>query len=1233
MAEQSTTTFSHHAAGRTSAAAASEAPPPDLGIAGFTFADLFSPYGLRRLYDTWLTQLQEGEPALAARYVAYRDGATLGPEAYSTLLTDVAPWVSRFLVRLFPQIEAPLARIKQQTDRDLVLFRFKDEFVKRRAWKRKLAPEAVGTALATGEALLTRLGVPPERRYDELTIAQAACRLLDVETAARQKISTTEDPAYLAAQADCDALGDWMLARREELHHHHWLSLHFPHSLDHQNLVPLRRPNPELPELFVGHVHKQRNRDGFKLTDRRMSAREVLDQVDYCMYCHDRDKDSCSKGMRDKAGGLKQNPLGIPIAGCPLHEKISEMHVLRRHGDSLGGLALVCLDNPMCPGTGHRICNDCMKGCIFQKQEPVNIPQIETSVLTDVLNLPYGLEIYGLLTRWNPLNVKRPYPLPYSGRNVLVVGLGPAGYTLTHHLLREGFGVVAIDGLKLEPLPSALCGDLLHGKAPQAVREWQSLASELDERVLAGFGGVSEYGITVRWDKNFLTLLYLTLSRHPHLRMYGGVRLGGTLTLEDAWSFGFDHVAIAAGAGKPTLIDIENNLCRGIRKASDFLMALQLTGAFKRDSLANLQVRLPAIVIGGGLTAIDTATELLAYYIVQVEKTLTRWEALTAPPAHEKIDVEAYRVAREQQLMKLFDAEEREILREQLLHGRAVRAERQAAQAAGREPAFTPLLNEWGGVSLVYRKNLIDSPAYRLNHEEVEKSLEEGVHYIERMAPKAALTDSYGALRAMTFERQKVEGGKWHATGEIIELPARTVCVAAGTSPNTIYEKEHPGTFVLGKGGFFAPHSVVRDEAGVRVQPAPGGFFTSYLRDGHVVSYYGDNNPKYAGSVVKAMASAKDGYPHVAALFESDIAAVSQEVKTHDHPSAEQQHRLARWTALRNHLDSEILATVVRVERLTPTIVDVVVRAPLAARKFQPGQFYRLQNLENLSPVVEGTSMAMEGLALTGAWTDPEAGLLSLIVLEMGGSSRLCAALRPGEPVVVMGPTGTPTELPHDESVCLVGGGLGNAVLFSIARALKERNCKVLYFAGYRKPEDVFKQDEIEAATDQVIWSCDSPPPPGSVLHPRRPQDRMFVGNIVQALVAYCEGKLGETKVNMRGVSRLIVIGSDKMMAAVAKARHGVLKPYLDPNHVGIGSINSPMQCMLKEVCAQCLQKHTDPTTGVESVVFSCFNQDQGLDNVNFDNLAARLRQNSTQEKLTSLWLERLLPKLQLPMV
>jgi hypothetical protein len=67
------------------------------------------------------------------------------------------------------------------------------------------------------------------------------------------------------------------------------------------------------------------------------------------------------------------------------------------------------------------------------------------------------------------------------------------------------------------------------------------------------------------------------------------------------------------------------------------------------------------------------------------------------------------------------------------------------------------------------------------------------------------------------------------------------------------------------------------------------------------------------------------------------------------------------------------------------------------------------------------------------------------------------------------------------------------------------------------------------------------------------------------------------------------------------------------------------MQCMMKEVCAQCLQKQIDPVTGRETVVFTCFNQDQPQDAVDWRNLAERLRQNTVQEKLTDLWVRRLL--------
>jgi hypothetical protein len=258
----------------------------------------------------------------------------------------------------------------------------------------------------------------------------------------------------------------------------------------------------------------------------------------------------------------------------------------------------------------------------------------------------------------------------------------------------------------------------------------------------------------------------------------------------------------------------------------------------------------------------------------------------------------------------------------------------------------------------------------------------------------------------------------------------------------------------------------------------------------------------------------------------------------------------------------------------------------------------------------------MEGLALTGAWVDRERGLVSLIVLEMGGSSDLCAALRPGEPIVLMGPTGSPTEIEPDLTVVLVGGGLGNAVLFSIGRAYRDAGSKVLYFAGYRRMVDRYKIAEIEAAADVVVWCCDE----GPGFTPTRTQDRAFVGNIVEAMRAYASGRLGEQAIALQACERIIAIGSDKMMAAVAAARHNVLAPYLSPGHRAIGSINSPMQCMMKEICAQCLQPHRDPVTGSTSYVFSCFNQDQPLDEVDFPALDARLKQNAVQEKLTARW-------------
>jgi NADPH-dependent glutamate synthase beta subunit-like oxidoreductase/NAD(P)H-flavin reductase len=1212
-----------------------------LGVAGFHYSDLFDAPRLAELAENFYGELDEKEPILGdalRKYIAAH-GNGYEKRVESKILTDAAPHLSEFVARLF-HISRERDELQKEITKQNPIWAYKF-FVQRRAVKKFSAEQAA----ALNETELTR--AVSELKFEafdetlifdeELATATVAAKLLEAEeiltknqemTVSAQdtinKIRDTYDKlkdktfgaVFARFAAELDGTGELlqikaalqMLEAWSAIQFHgkkkKWHSFKVPHALDYQNLVHLIRPEPKLHNIMRGEDAGMRRRAGFKLTDDRGTVRDALYEVDYCLICHEREKDSCSTGLREKDGAPKRNPLGIKTEGCPLDEKISEMHLMKRHGDSIASLALVTIDNPMCAGTGHRICNDCMKGCIFQKQEPVNIPLAETATLTDVLQLPYGFEIYHLLTRWNPLNAQRPFALPYNGKNVLVVGLGPAGYTLAHYLLNEGFGVVGMDGLKIEPLADEWTG--ANGKTcPRPVEDISQITSELDERILSGFGGVSEYGITVRWDKNFLTMMQLMLTRRKRFRAYGGIRFGGTLTIEDAWDFGFDHIAIATGAGRPTIVPMKNNLIRGIRQASDFLMSLQLTGAFKNETLSNLQVRLPAIVIGGGLTGVDTATEIFAYYPVQVEKMLGKFETI----AEDRGEAAAWAA---------FDDEEKKVFGEFLVHGKAIREERRRAAEAGEEPNFVPLIQSWGGVSLVYRKRMQDSPAYRLNHEEVQKALEEGINFVELMSPTEAVPDEHGAVKALVFEKQNYnrETGKFSNAGEFVELAARTVCVAAGTSPNVIYEKEKPGTFQLDEWRqFFKPFKVERNGDGklhvAEVAKGETGFFTSYENNGKFISYYGDNHPQYAGNVVKAMASAKNGYSKVVEIFADELT---------ERGTLPQTERDRIFDNLEASLDEQLRAYVIKVERLTPTIVDVIVKAPLQAKKFEPGQFYRLQNFETHAPIVGGKRLMMEGLALTGAWVDREKGLLSMIVLEMGTSSRMISLLKEGEEVVVMGPTGTPTEIPENETVLLAGGGLGNAVLFSIAKALRENNNKVIYFAGYKNGADLFKREEIENATDQIIWATDA----GAEIQPNRPQDAHFRGNIVQAMIAYAEGHLGERTVELNEVDRIIAIGSDRMMNGVREARHSTLQPFLKPQHTAIGSINSPMQCMMKEVCAQCLQRHVNPHTGEEFFVFSCFNQDQHLDFVDFKNLNDRLRANSIQEKLSNMWLDKI---------
>jgi len=1102
------------------------------------FEDLYSNNGIAKInhsFDRFLINLDSD---LSSRWhTAVRTPDALSTKDESALIIAMAPILEEFTADLFNITPALTTLKKSHNELSLIPF-IKRQFVQRFALKKYDS--------SVSEPIFTYTSDLEFSKTVEEWLRNQEAHADDLDRAAR-----------FAAFATLTETGQ----------HRYKGSVLFnvPRALDYQKLLPNAKHNE-----YGTYSETLRPRQGFDSTDGGVTRALAIEQSRYCIHCHHQGKDSCSKGLkaRQPETEMQKNPLGVDLLGCPLEEKISEMNQLKGEGVPLGALAVAMIDNPLLAATGHRICNDCSKACIFQKQEPVAIPAIETQTLNDILDLPWGFEIYSLLSRWNPLNIRRPVPKEITHKRVLIVGMGPSGFNLAHHLLNDGHIVVGIDGLKIEPLPSFQNGRTPTGEKTEftPIYNWQTLREPLSSRVTGGFGGVAEYGITVRWDKNYLKVIRLLLERRAQFLLKGGVRFGGTLSSERAFALGFDHIALCMGAGSPTLIPLKNGLVPGVRQASDFLMALQLTGAHKKDSLANLQVRLPIVVIGGGLTAIDTATEAMAYYPIQAGKFKKRYDTL----------VRTYGVPHTRSGWSDHD---HSIADEMLAHAHLF-------EAAHTPEAIQQIMQTLGGATLLYRGDLTNTPSYRLNHEEIDKALEEGIFIKTNAVPKEITIDTFGHAKGIVVA----------LNNELQTIDAKTILIAAGTKPNTNLTFDEALTLTP-EGTFQA-----LDENGLPVipqkspKPDAAHVLMQKRSDNRGMSFFGDLHPSFRGNVVKAMASAKRGYPILTRQLNSVVSDVLPDFLT--------------------QINTSLTAKIHAVNRLTPTIVEIVIDAPLAAEAFKPGQFYRLQNFESLAPYHHETRFAMEGIALTGSWVDREKGLIATIVLEMGGSSNLCAHLKPGEPVVLMGPTGAPTHIPHNETILLIGGGLGNAVLFSIGKAMRENGCRVLYVAGYKKAEDRFKTSEIEAAADAVIWCCDEP----NAFERTRPDDCVFNGNPIDALVAYDAGNLGNPSIPLKDIKRLLVIGSDTLMSAVSIARHNKLKGLLDPKHIALGSINSPMQCMMKEICAQCLQVHTDPITGIETVIYSCANQDQLLDKVDFGHLKGRLSQNSVQEKLTRLW-------------
>ncbi|MCD8543168.1 MAG: hypothetical protein LRY69_07385 [Gammaproteobacteria bacterium] len=295
----------------------------------------------------------------------------------------MATYIERFLAQLFA-IEKETQASQQQTQQKNPIALFRKEFILTKVKRLLHKPDEFSSFSVLHTALLRQLNT---HHIDSGNLEH------DVATLGLLYLNNTE-----IYRDDIEKLAQWCVQALQTTEGRvitqHWESLRFPEKLDYEHLIPtttILRDGIAQQTLSEKHW---RERDGFSLTDTGMSAQAVQNEIHYCIYCHDHDGDFCSKGFpnnkKEPSAGYKKNPLNTTLTGCPLEERISEMHLLKRDGWTIGALAMVMLDNPMCPATGHRICNDCMKACIYQKQTPVNIPQIETRVLSDVLALPWG---------------------------------------------------------------------------------------------------------------------------------------------------------------------------------------------------------------------------------------------------------------------------------------------------------------------------------------------------------------------------------------------------------------------------------------------------------------------------------------------------------------------------------------------------------------------------------------------------------------------------------------------------------------------------------------------------------------------------------------------------------------------------------------------------------------------------------------------------------------------------
>jgi hypothetical protein len=272
----------------------------------------------------------------------------------------------------------------------------------------------------------------------------------------------------------------------------------------------------------------------------------------------------------------------------------------------------------------------------------------------------------------------------------------------------------------------------------------------------------------------------------------------------------------------------------------------------------------------------------------------------------------------------------------------------------------------------------------------------------------------------------------------------------------------------------------------------------------------------------------------------------------------------------------------------------------------------------------------MEPLALVATECDKAQGLLTFIVIEQNATTKLCALLKPGEFVSLMGPTGVRAKIPDEhETVLIVGKQSSLPFVRSYGKFMRASGNRVIYLGQFANKEEVYCQSLIEKATDKVIWLTEK----GESITPNRPTDISYRDkDIIKALSV--ELLADKNTFSLVDVDRIFVVGDTNLLRQFQAARQTILKNSFPKNPRVFGSVYGNMQCMLKGVCAQCLQWQIDPETNQRTkAVFACSWQDQPLEIIDIDHIDARQWQNRLLDKITHLWVDHLFALHPLPKI